>query len=474
MKNARLLKVCVFVLVLFGFSQHALAESKQANVQITLHKLLFPEGQLPTEQENSGEEGTLLQNYRGLNDVDYQVFDVTDSFYQLRSGGDSIQSAQTKLAQTGASAGELVAEGTTSRVNGEDGILSFTLPSKDEKQRDKAYLFIEANAPEVVKEKASNLVVILPVQDANGTDLSTIHLYPKNEENAYDLPPLEKTVLEGEFGFTVGDAIHYQLKTTIPTNILDYQQFRISDTADPTLTPLPNTLKVSVDGQELTNGYTTKTNAHGFTLDFSIQELQKFAKKQLAISYQMTLGKDAKPDTAILNEGRLDSDKHSITKKTAVRTGGKRFVKVSSENQSEKLSGAVFLVKDQVGNYLHESASGYTWNKEKQTAQQFSSDRSGNFTVKGLKDGRYFLEEIKAPDNYVLSQETIPFTITEHSYFSNGQETMPLKIVNKKIKHSGLLPKTNDQQTVWWGVVGIVLIGVVIGWIFYQKRGAKK
>ncbi|MEA4830417.1 MAG: pilin N-terminal domain-containing protein, partial [Enterococcus thailandicus] len=85
MKNARLLKLCVFVLVFFGFSQQALAENTQANVQITLHKLLFPEGQLPTEQENSGEEGTLLQNYRGLNDVDYQVFDVTDSFYQLRS-----------------------------------------------------------------------------------------------------------------------------------------------------------------------------------------------------------------------------------------------------------------------------------------------------------------------------------------------------------------------------------------------------
>ena len=61
-----------------------------SDVRITLHKLLFPEGQLPQEQINSG-EGTLLQAYRGLNDVTYHVYDVTDSFYQLREDGESVE-----------------------------------------------------------------------------------------------------------------------------------------------------------------------------------------------------------------------------------------------------------------------------------------------------------------------------------------------------------------------------------------------
>ena len=55
----------------------------------------------------------------------------------------------------------------------------FSLSRKDSQQRDKAYLFVEAEAPEVVKEKASNLVVILPVQDPQGQSLTHIHLYPK-------------------------------------------------------------------------------------------------------------------------------------------------------------------------------------------------------------------------------------------------------------------------------------------------------
>ena len=122
----------------------------------------FLKGQLPQEQINSG-EGTLLQAYRGLNDVTYHVYDVTDSFYQLREDGESVEAAQRKLAEQGPAAGSLIAEGKTEKIQGEDGLLSFTLAAKDSQQRDKVYLFVEAEAPNVVKEKAGNLVVVLPV-----------------------------------------------------------------------------------------------------------------------------------------------------------------------------------------------------------------------------------------------------------------------------------------------------------------------
>ena len=122
--------------------------------------------------------GTLLQNYRGLNDVTYQVYDVTDPFYQLRSEGKTVQEAQRQLAETGATNRKPIAEDKTQTINGRwSGF--FSLASKDSQQRDKAYLFVEAEAPEVVKEKASNLVVILPVQDPQGQSLTHIHLYPK-------------------------------------------------------------------------------------------------------------------------------------------------------------------------------------------------------------------------------------------------------------------------------------------------------
>ncbi|MGH2335503.1 cell surface protein, partial [Enterococcus faecalis] len=47
MKIARWLTICVMLLALFGFSHQPLAEASQASVHVTLHKLLFPDGQLP-------------------------------------------------------------------------------------------------------------------------------------------------------------------------------------------------------------------------------------------------------------------------------------------------------------------------------------------------------------------------------------------------------------------------------------------
>ncbi len=46
---------------------------------------------------------------------------------------------------------------------------------------------------------------------------------------------------------------------------------------------------------------------------------------------------------------------------------------------------------------MHESAHGYQWQREKAGAKRFTSDQAGEFSVKGLKDGHYFLEEIQAP-----------------------------------------------------------------------------
>lgn len=194
-------------------------------------------------------------------------------------------------------------------------MVSFSLASKDSQQRDKAYLFVEAEAPEVVKEKASNLVVILPVQDPQGQSLTHIHLYPKMKKMPMTYHHL-KTVLDKQQGFNQGEHINYQLTTQIPANILGYQEFRLSDKADTTLTLLPESIEVKVAGKTVTTGYTLTTQKHGFTLDFSIKDLQNFANQTMTVSYQMRLEKTAEPDTAINNEGQLVTDKHTLTKKS--------------------------------------------------------------------------------------------------------------------------------------------------------------
>lgn len=62
----------------------------------------------------------------------------------------------------------------------------------------------------------------------------------------------------------------------------------------------------------------------------------------MTVSYQMRLEKTAEPDTAINNEGQLVTDKHTLTKRATVRTGGKSFVKVDSENAKITLARGCF------------------------------------------------------------------------------------------------------------------------------------
>ena len=128
------------------------------------------------------------------------------------------------------------------------------------------------------------------------------------------MPPLEKEVQSKTSDFTYGERVGYQLSTHIPENILDYQQFQLSDTADSALFLLPETITVKV-GTSVMTGYTLQTTDHGFVLDFSIQQLEKFANQKLQVSYQMKV-MNAEPDTEIVNEGQLLTDKHTINKKS--------------------------------------------------------------------------------------------------------------------------------------------------------------
>lgn len=118
-------------------------------------------------------------------------------------------------------------------------------------------------------------------------------MYPKNEENDYPDPPFEKVLEEPRNDFTIGEKITYSLHTTIPVNILDYQKFELSDSADEALTFLPNSLTISSNGEKLTEGFVIHKKPHGFDVLFSIPSLEKYAGKKLTISYQMQLSSTA-------------------------------------------------------------------------------------------------------------------------------------------------------------------------------------
>lgn len=200
-------------------AQHIPNQSSNEQVQIILHKLLFTEGNLPDPQKNTGEEQVFFQEAQGINEVSFSVYDVTASFYQLREQGIDVTTAQQQLAKKGQEIGTFVTEQITKTVGNEAGIAQFQLPKQDAQGRDQVYLFQETKTPVNVKEKSANLVVVLPINNEQGQELKTIHLYPKNEETT-PLSFLEKKI-QGDSSVSFGEIVTY----TVDTIVSDCQSY---------------------------------------------------------------------------------------------------------------------------------------------------------------------------------------------------------------------------------------------------------
>lgn len=91
--------------------------------------------------------------------------------------------------------------------------------------------------------------------------------------------------------------------------------------------------------------------------------------------------------------------------------GNVQLLKVDGENPDKKLEGAVFVLQDSKGKKISEH----------------KSDKNGLIEVKDLSFGAYSFVEKQAPTGYVLTKESIPFSITEQG------KTIMLTAKNKHI-----------------------------------------
>ncbi|MGG3043099.1 SpaA isopeptide-forming pilin-related protein [Bacillus anthracis] len=91
--------------------------------------------------------------------------------------------------------------------------------------------------------------------------------------------------------------------------------------------------------------------------------------------------------------------------------GNVQLLKVDGENPDKKLEGAVFVLQDSKGKKISEH----------------KSDKNGLIEVKDLPFGAYSFVEKQAPTGYILTKESIPFSISEQG------KTIMLTAKNKQI-----------------------------------------
>lgn len=497
-KIVKYLSLLLLLLPLFTVKgNNVTAAETDSNVTIFLHKIIFPNGEMPEDIANTGDmtgaHQDLLQEYRGLNDVTFEAYDMTAQFYALRADGATVEEAQLTLSQLADDElGTPLAAETTQEMGGTDGTAMFSLSAMDKEGRDAVYLFRESAAPDFVVEKAKNMVVVLPVYTAEDVELSTIHLYPKNEKMTHEEPPFSKTISGQADSYQFGDVVTYEIALDVPLDILDYTKFEVSDVADPGLVYQAASLKVLVEDESVMHLCDLEETETGFTTKFTnFKAMHEYAGKEMTFRYQMQLV-DVKTETnAFKNKARLVTNFEELEREVEVKTGGKRFVKVDLADDTQFLAGAKFQIRNGDKQYLSKTAAGYAWvddAKAKNLVVVESGDK-GQFEINGLTFGEYTLEETVAPVGYELGTTPVSFTVSDGSYTAG--DTGVLKVVNLKTPEKPVVPEppkptpetprktlpktgeTKNSSFIWLGAILIAGVAIAL-WQKNKKNGSER
>ncbi|WP_392452453.1 SpaH/EbpB family LPXTG-anchored major pilin [Streptococcus parasuis] len=396
------------------------------------------------------------------------------------------------------------------------GAATFTLPKKSG-GKDAVYVFVEQ--PKTgIKKAENNLVLSFPVyklsedgKSYTDNELTEIHLYPKNTTETIEpvkeiIEPITDTA--GHNNYNIGQDIKFKLSTVIPTNIgikeVDgttphYNTFGLIDTHDTTLTFNPagtHELKVAGTTTALTEGekadYTIVEGdpkpAEGkatFKVKLTQAGINKLAAQggqTLEFTYTMKLNDTAVMDTKNVNKvtveyGRKEGEFSDVVttpgNEKEVYTGGYRFIK-TDVSTNKPLAGAEFVVRSAAteGQYLKidDTTKEISWVGTYEKATKFTTGADGIVDIKGLTYGTYYLEETKAPTDYVKLSDRIEFTVAFNSYTDHKTIT-PAEVKEHPVVNTpkGFLPSTGGAGIILFVALGVAMVGLA-GVYFTSRR----
>ncbi|HEM3615821.1 TPA: SpaH/EbpB family LPXTG-anchored major pilin [Streptococcus suis] len=503
------------------------AEEPPATANVTIHKVKDYKNDTTKDRiTNTGIELN-LPGLEFLDGITYNVYDVTAAYHAKYNEVYTSTTAQaadnTARDYVQGIAGHAPKfEGTSyvatlkdTQTTAGGGAATFTLLPKKSGGKDAVYVFVEQPKTGITAAE-NNLVLSFPVYELNGdgtytdTELSTIHLYPKNTTETIT-PVKDITTLNTDgserTNYNIGQDIGFKLSTKIPANIgikeVDgktphYNTFGLIDIHDTTLAfdkeDDKHQLKVADTDIVLAKNtdYTIevgKTTVEGkdkdtFTVKLTQAGINKLAEqggKTLEFTYTMKLNATAVMDTKNVNKVTVEYGRKTDTfddvvtepgNEKEVYTGGYRFIK-TDVSTNKPLANAEFVVRDAAteGQYLKIDAdSNISWVGTYGEATKFTTGADGIVDIKGLTYGTYYLEETKAPTDYVKLPALIKFDVEFNSYTLHTTTT-PTEVKEHNVPNTpkGFLPQTGGAGIILFVALGAAMVGLA-GVYFTSRR----
>ena len=362
--------------------------------------------------------------------------------------------------------------------------------------------------------------LVIVTDPTNKTEYSTMvaKTYQYDEDNNL-IAPLDASVVAKAEGYhtgkeadktnvEVGDLVTYKVKTTVPYQEVKpngdklVNEFKVSDTLTGATfyltgeavkgTAAVNTITVNgatVPGfeklSETLNGQNT------FTLDLMnlVDANNTYAGQEVVITYTAKV----LAVNEVSNSATSTQDPTGTITKTY---SGNATITKYDLGKNNKLEGAQFVVyrknADNKKEYAVIGADGWItgqWIEETEdgkvpeglgqalTTSNVTGDTYGTVTVKGLKVGDYFFQEVVAPDGYSISTQDTAFKMIETKNAENkvtgvvAENPQNIFMVDSKISQ---LPSTGGMGTTLFTIAGCAIMVAAAGFFFASRKRVNK
>ncbi len=306
--------------------------------------------------------------------------------------------------------------------------------------------------------RSLNIVAVfndIQITPKKGTTQSDKKIDDINDSNNSE----DTVVWQDTADYDLGDAVPFKLSATIAEDYDNYThgyKLTFHDTESAGLSFNKDTVKVFVDGSEITSDYevvTTNIGTETFQVKFAnLKDITSVkAGSVITVTYNSTLtgdsvvyGNNGNPNTSHVtysnnpNESQAGEDGKTPDDTVVVFTYKLDIDKVDPE--LKKLKGAEFSLEKKLADGSKKSYGFVTLDDDKT-----------QFEFKGIDDGDYILTETKTPAGYNTIQP-IEFTVSA----SHAQDNNALLITD--LKATGLEKDKDGKDVVTTGDVGTGII----------------
>lgn len=308
-----------------------------------------------------------------------------------------------------------------------------------------------------------------------------IQIRDKNEA-----PQIEKSVDDTDRTVEVGQKLTYTITGKVPsTKGYTEYTYQVTDTMSEGLT-FNKDVKVTIGGTAVTDAAITY-NDNGFVASINMMNYQEQIDAPVVITYTATVNEKAiqsnkETNTATLKYSNNPADKNSFGQsheEVEVFSFNIVINKYAADNESTKLEGAKFLLKNAEGKYYKYDAAKVTWVDAKADATEVITGADGAARFDGLQAGTYYLEETVAPAGYNQLTKDITIvlnkdgsaTIDSASSTLGADHSLTAGVANST---GTMLPETGGIGTVIFVALGALAVICAGVFLVTNKRMSKE